>query len=92
MSPDGTPVQVNASALQAAGTQNSMGIFKNSNVENQIYFSKEFIFYNTYNSILLKFNNTSYQLNESARLTHLWIFRKHCNCNVYWWKPVGGYH
>ena len=35
MSPDGKPVQVNASALQAAGAQNTMGMlgFFNSDIE-----------------------------------------------------------
>ena len=31
MSPEGKPIQVNASALQAASAQNTMGMLKNEN-------------------------------------------------------------
>ena len=36
MSPDGKPIQVNASALQAAGSQNNTGMIQVGKCHNQI--------------------------------------------------------
>ena len=37
MSPDGKPIQVNASALQAAGSQNNTGMIQVGKCHNQIH-------------------------------------------------------
>ena len=37
MSPDGKPIQVNASALQSAGSQNNIGMIQLGKCQNQIH-------------------------------------------------------